>query len=385
MSFEVEDEYPKSVSQEYDVKEGELLRYNGKSDVLSIPEGVTKFKSTVIGDEIRTVMIPASVKYILPLYARHYSLTDFIVNKNNDDFCDVDGVLFNKDKTVLIRYPNSKEHEQYSVPDGVKRIDDSAFSYCNAIEKIILPDSVEEIGYGAFAGCKNLIDIYIPKTLKICEGCAFKNTPWLKSQKDYVIIGDGILINYLGCDEHITIPKSVKEIAAKAFCCNINIKSVKIPDSVVKIGQNAFDCCHKLEEIYISDSVTDIGWEAFDECTSLRNVRLSENIINIGVRTFHRCTALEHINIPDSVKFIHSSAFGRCTSLSHITFGKSLEEISSYAFDNCKSLKAITIPDSVKNVTKQIFSYCNEVSVNYKGELHIIDGMEILDNDIATL
>ncbi len=377
------EEYRKMKSEEYYIRNDELLCYNGESNTLSIPEGVTRFKGGVINAKIRTVKIPASVKYILMMYSRQESCMEFIVDENNQEFCDVDGVLFSKDKTVLIKYPPARKCDCYVVPDGVKRIDDCAFYECQEIGEILLPDSVEEIGYGAFACCPFLTDIHIPKTLKVCEEGAFEETPWLRGQDGYAIIGDGLLIDYRGQCEDIVIPDNVKVIAEGAFSCNVRIKSVIIPNSVTRIEARAFECCHNLESVYIPDSVTETGWEVFDECINLRNIRISENLKYICIRMFYRCINLEEFSIPDSVKFIHSGAFGRCYNLKSVSLGNSLEEIAPYAFYHCKSLKEITIPDSVEKVTKKIFSSCNEVKVSYRGNIYNINGMGIInDTDI---
>lgn len=60
----------------------------------------------------------------------------------------------------------------FIVPDGVKKIDCNAFTFCKAFA-FELPDSLEEIGREAFYGCKNLRMVFIPKGVKIIERGAF--------------------------------------------------------------------------------------------------------------------------------------------------------------------------------------------------------------------
>ena len=100
----------------------------------------------------------------------------------------IDGVKFNDDGTVIIKYPSALTAETYIVPpevvvikdsafwghpyikkvvcnEGLKRIGNNAFGY-SALKEIILPKSIEEIGCCAFKAT-NIRDIYIPAVPKI--------------------------------------------------------------------------------------------------------------------------------------------------------------------------------------------------------------------------
>lgn len=112
---------------------------------------------------------------------------EYVVNKNNKYLTAEDGVLFNKDKTVLYSFPSQKEDKEYTIPNGVKTIGQHAFCHAKNIEKVTLSGSVREIGAYAFedSGLKEiklnnklktirkgafslarLADIYIPKSVK---------------------------------------------------------------------------------------------------------------------------------------------------------------------------------------------------------------------------
>lgn len=95
--------------------------------------------------------IPASVESIgKGAFIRYGS--EFIVDEANQNYCSVDGVLFTKDKAELVAYPYGKTQMEYTVPDGVKRIGEYAFSKIENIYKINLPESLESIGGYAFYG-----------------------------------------------------------------------------------------------------------------------------------------------------------------------------------------------------------------------------------------
>lgn len=82
------------------------------------------------------------------------------------------------------------------IPKSVKRINDLAFSFAN-IKEVVIPSSVLSIGNSAFLYCESLEKITIPKSVKdIGSGC-FNHTKWLKNQqkKNPQVIVNGILIN----------------------------------------------------------------------------------------------------------------------------------------------------------------------------------------------
>lgn len=98
-------------------------------------------------------------------YEHIEGLLRVVVDEDNKFFSTIDGVLFSKNKTVLKLYPFGRSEESYTIPDGVKLIDDSAF-WNDHLRKIILPRGLETIDTYGFACCKNLEEITLPKSLK---------------------------------------------------------------------------------------------------------------------------------------------------------------------------------------------------------------------------
>ena len=91
---------------------------------------------------------------------------EYEVDANNKYLCNPDGVLMDKDKTVLIKYPaGSKEFSFYTVPDTVKTISYRAFEFSSALKTIFLNDGLETIENFAFDNCGNLLYITIPGTV----------------------------------------------------------------------------------------------------------------------------------------------------------------------------------------------------------------------------
>ena len=99
-------------------------------------------------------------------------LTNIDVDENNSKYCSVNGVLFNKDKSILICYPTGKIGS-YQIPNGVTSIEDCAFAGCEGLTDVEVPDSVTSIGDVAFEWCSNISSIAIPKSVTSMQTCSF--------------------------------------------------------------------------------------------------------------------------------------------------------------------------------------------------------------------
>ena len=123
-----------------------------------IPDSVTHISgfAFAVCTGLTSIDIPAGVTTITPgsfIYCTR--LTDINVDENNPCYSSIDGVLFNKEKTVTILYPAGKMGE-YTIPDIVKEIGYSAFFGCTGLTSITIPSSVTSIGDLVFDGCPNL-------------------------------------------------------------------------------------------------------------------------------------------------------------------------------------------------------------------------------------
>lgn len=98
------------------------------------------------------------------------SIPSFNVDTNNPHLCSVDGVLFSKDMTKLIKYPGAKELSYYAIPYTVKELSATAFNACRKLNTILIPEGVTHIYPNTFYGTYNLTEIYIPKTIRVIEG-----------------------------------------------------------------------------------------------------------------------------------------------------------------------------------------------------------------------
>ncbi|MCR5664733.1 MAG: leucine-rich repeat protein [Oscillospiraceae bacterium] len=122
---------------------------------------------------LTSVTLPASVEELdNSVFYLCRKLQEIKVEAANTAFCDVDGVLFTKDKTVLLLYPAAKTGA-YQIPDGVKTVAACAFSWCEGLSSLSIPNSLTRIEAFAFQNCTALEKLIIPGSVKEIGEYAF--------------------------------------------------------------------------------------------------------------------------------------------------------------------------------------------------------------------
>ena len=155
-------------------------------------------------------------------------LTAINIDEAHETLSSAEGVLFNKDKTILYYYPRLKEGEKYSVPITVATIDTMAFANMY-LKELEMSDNVTKIELAAFYSMIAL--------------------------------------------EKIKLSNSIKEIPHYAFMYSGELKTIIIPEGVESIGVGAFMGCENLSMAVIPSTVKKIGTEAFImQGTNLRNI-----------------------------------------------------------------------------------------------------------------
>ena len=361
-------EAEEDLSGHYQIKDGTIIIASGAFENCINLTGVTIPNSVeTIGESafkkctsLTTVTIPDSVVSIGRVaFFNCSNLKSIKVNRNNRYYSsDDNGVLFNKNKTTLIKYPVANTKTSYKIPNSVNLICEQAFHGSTKLKTITIPNSVKTIEWAAFSNCTSLTTITIPESVTTIGESVFH---WCINLENVNVL-NGITeipnMAFLHCTNlvQITIPESVTTIGYSAFSECTSLKSVEIPEGVTTIGTSAFEGCTDLIEINIPNNVTIIDDYTFWECTSLEKVTIPEGVTTIGTSAFEGCTNLMNITIPDSVESIGFSAFSYCSNLVEITIPNSVTTIDSYAFDYCRNLGNITISDNVKSIGFNAFS-----------------------------
>lgn len=150
-----------------------MLKYNGNEEVLSIPVGVT-CANCISEASITKISVPTSVLHLIissyGMLTDLYETLEYIdVADNNSVYCSVDGVLYSKDMTKLIKYPSAKTDVSFQIPESVSVVNDEAFRGCKFTISLTIPKSVTYIGKEAFYGA-DFAALEIPMGIKIEKG-----------------------------------------------------------------------------------------------------------------------------------------------------------------------------------------------------------------------
>lgn len=363
-----------------------ITKYTGQMLYLYIPEELNGYTVVEIGDSaffgafsIIEVEIPYTVTHIgNTVFTDCIALEAIQVAKDNPAYISQDGILFNKDKTELIRYPEEKEGESYNIPDSVTAIADDAFRGCDRLKDISIPSGLERIGAGAFILCYSLDSVHIPESVTEIGPEAFTTCSLLRefevaqgnafyTSQDGVLFNKDktVLIRYpeAKADQTYCIPESVIIVEASAFSGNQFLSTVTIPDGVTTLGASAFHGDDALTSIVLPESVTDLGAYAFFGCRALTSVTISNGITALEVSTFGRCTSLTGIRLPNHLQSIGERTFDGCRALKHVTVPNTVKSIGDFAFENCDALTSIVIPQSVTDLGHEIFFYCEAQTI----------------------
>lgn len=147
---------------------------------IDVKEGTTMICASAFSgcSSLTSITIPNSVTYIGGYaFTECSSLTFINVDKNNQNYASIDGVLFNKNINSLICCPAGKKTEVI-IPNSVTSIEDFAFYGCSSLTSIEIPNSITSIGFCAFSGCSSLTSITMQTiTLLTIEKCTFEDVP----------------------------------------------------------------------------------------------------------------------------------------------------------------------------------------------------------------
>ena len=150
---------------------------------VTIPNSVNNIGDYAFEDcsSLTNITIPKNVTGIgVFAFADCSSLMAIMVDTRNSVYRDVDGVLFNKSQTTLIKYPGGLVGS-YTIPSGVTSIGGgpfggaAAFADCSNLTGVTIPNGVTNIGDFAFEFCSSLTSVTIPDSVTSIGGGRFQS------------------------------------------------------------------------------------------------------------------------------------------------------------------------------------------------------------------
>ncbi len=358
---------------------------------------------------LKRLDIPASVYGIDDFSTVSCHALEWIeVSLGNAAYMSDVGILFNKSKTRIERFPEAYAVTDYAVPVGVTLIGDGAFSQCTRLTSVTIPSGVTYIGGWAFSGCSSLAHLDMPSSVTTISTAALRSTAL----------------------KRFAWPSSVKVIANDMFVGCQQLEEISIPYGVTSIGSWAFQGCKNLTKVVIPSTVSQIGsWSTFEGCQSLRNVTIMGDLDNYSgfsnfyantpsdlvtyvtskwtgptgtwndraVRTMSepiwtiengvltavdlngatdieipstvksigdyalRSKGMTSLIIPDSVTNIGYFAVAYCNKLSSVAIPPTCTNVGRYAFHACQGLVSVSIPEGVSNLREYAFYSCREL------------------------
>ena len=223
---------------------------------------------------VTSVTIPATVTYFGSdpydnmwdyVFSYCWNLKAIHVASGNPSFCDVNGVLFSKDKTILYNYPCSREGSTFHVPSTTQDLCCTSFAY-SGLDALYLDNPNTWWYTYTFYGTGNMTTYYLPGGNS--ERCANRDIEAGRSRESSSTYCRFAAFSGEDDSATLTLPDSILVIEDEAFA-NTGASRVVIPEGCATIRSRAFADCRNLRRVRLPSSLSYRASNAFDGCTNL--------------------------------------------------------------------------------------------------------------------
>ena len=198
-----------------------------------------------------------------------------------------------------ILYNTSTSYKEIIFGPDVEEIPDYFMVNQKAITRILLPEGTRKIGNSAFSGCAKIEEIVLPSTLETIDPLAFQGCLAIKRAdipSSISSLSSGI---FNGCTalERVTLPEGMTAIGDNSFAGCAQLDSIVLPQNLCMIGSGAFKGIVLPDSLFIPDEVVAIGNNAFENWASLEYLSIGKNVTLIGDNAFKGDSAIKKITI----------------------------------------------------------------------------------------
>ena len=377
-------------------------------EVTTIPSHGFQYGCTGITD----LTLPAGLTSIADgAFKGLSSLSTIQLAATNTSFIVDDNVLYNKEKTKILCFPQLRSGD-YTMPASITEMGDYQFYNCVNLTGVTLPNTIKAIPQYAFAGCTSLTTFTIPASVETIGNHAFDGCASLTS---------------------LTIPASVESIYDYAFDNCTGITNLIIEDATTPLGmgkgskpynqdgysgtfRHGLFWCSPIKDVYIGrnielkdydglgytgTSIDEWNWQYEGKSkspftTSLTNVTIGNKVNRLPGGLYQECWGIQSVNFDGDImewcnitfedadatpcKLPTMDGEGMITKGSGILYlnGAPLHsqvnipegatKIGSYAFYGIQGIHTIIVPSTVKTIEPYAFNNVNisEVFINAK-------------------
>lgn len=216
----------------------------------------------------------------------------------------------------------------------------------------------------------------------------------VKAENFELADGGTRLVRYIGKDEKVVLPPSVRVVGGRAFSNNQTIKYVSMMN-VEHIELAAFQSCSNLEFVTLGQKLRQIDAHAFYDCAKLDLVKLPKSVstiidgalANVGYVTIEKGS--KYVSSADS-SYVYDESCGRLIHVSNrvngeLTLPLFIRTIGDYSFRGCKDIQSLNLKDGLKEIQSKAFGLTKLSFIPLPNTLVKICGRAFEDSSIEAL
>ena len=355
------------------IKIGSSCFRSSRITSISLPDSLEEIGHNNFPSTLTSITIPSQIKdFPTDNLQECTNLPSIGVDKNNNSYKSIGGILYNYEVTEILLCPRAKSGKVI-IPNTVTRIAEKCFQGCTKLTMIELPRSIETIGDYAFSGL-TLDRLVIPNSVKsIGIGC-FANTVINKTFR----FPQGITELSSNCFERAIIPstdfiKNVEVIGDNCF--NVRSKNESLPEYLIlpkikHIGEFAFDDEKKTKVFELPSSLTFIGDCAFNSTADdLKIICLSIVPFKLSNGAFHGISDNASLFIPKGTKIIYENTapWSTFTNIVEFDLDKDICDEEKEITDEHLYARLNSIANSIRNADRfYLKEILHDVALSYQ-------------------